>query len=85
MKKQLTEKIVYQPNSRVKVTVTNKPEFDDESGISRFGRKVTIAVECGYSNEKLTFADDDAIAKFLENIDVEDPQQTLLDDDELPE
>lgn len=85
MKKQLTEKIVYEPNGRVKVTVNNKPEFNDDSGITRFGRKVTIAVDCGYSNEKLTFSSDDEIAKFLENIDVEDPQTTLLDDDEVPE
>lgn len=82
MKKKLTEKIVYEPNSRVKVTVQNKPEFDEDSGITRYERKVTVAVDCGYSNDKMTFADDDEIAKFLENIDVEDPQQSLLDNNE---
>jgi hypothetical protein len=30
MKKQLTEKTVYQPNARVKVTVTNKPILTEE-------------------------------------------------------
>jgi len=80
MKKQLTEKIVYEPNSRVKITVQNKPEFEEDNGIVRYERKVTINVKVGYSNDKLTFASDDDIARFLENIDVEDPQMSLLDD-----
>lgn len=80
MKKQLTEKTVYQPNSRVKVTVQNKPEFEEDTGIVRYERKVTVAVDMGSSNEKIAFATDDEIAKFLENIDVEDPQLDLFED-----
>lgn len=80
MKKQLTEKTVYEPNSRVKITVSNKPEVLDDTSTKRYSRKVTIAVDCGYGNDKITFASDDEIAKFLENIDVEDPQLSLVDD-----
>lgn len=80
MKKQLTEKTVYQPNSRVKITVQNKPEFDEDTQITRYERKVTINVNMGSSNEKVLFSTDDDIAKFLENIDVEDPQLDLFED-----
>jgi len=80
MKKQLTEKIVYQPNPRIKVTVQNKPEFEEESGVVRYERKVTITVNAGYSNDKITFADDVEIQKWVENQDFEDPQLSLLED-----
>lgn len=80
MKKQLTEKTVYQPNTRVKITVQNKPELDEDTGITRYERKVTINVNMGASNEKILFATDDEIAKFLADIDVEDPQLSLLED-----
>lgn len=76
MKKKLTEKIVYEPNRGVKVTVENKPELE-EAGVTRYKRKVTIVVEVGYSDQKLTFSKDEDIAKFVETIDFEDPQQEL--------
>ncbi|RTL04821.1 hypothetical protein EKK58_09355 [Candidatus Dependentiae bacterium] len=76
MKKKLEEKIVYEPNETVKVTVSNKPELNDE--VTRYKRKVSIVVDLGYDKDKLSFSSDDEIAKFLENIDVEDPQQSLL-------
>lgn len=81
MKKQLTEKIVYEPNKRVKVTVQNKPRFDD-SGATSYERKVTVTVDCGISDEKVNFASDEEISKFLENVDVEDPQQSMFGDEE---
>lgn len=80
MKKQLTEKIVYQPNRRIKVTVTNKPEFDEEAGITRYERKVAITFDCGYSDEKINFADDAEIQNWVEQQDFEDPQLSLLED-----
>lgn len=80
MKKQLTEKIVYQPNRRIKVTVTNKPEFDEEAGITRYERKVAITFDCGYSDEKIQFTDDAEIQNWVEQQDFEDPQLSLLED-----
>lgn len=80
MKKQLTEKIVYEPNTRVKVTVTNKPEFDEEAGITSYEREVTIKVNCGRSNEKIQFGSDEDIAKWIETVDFEDPQMSLIED-----
>lgn len=82
MKKQLTEKTVYQPNSRVKVIVTNKPVTTEEGKIDRYSVGVTISYDAGSFVEKLAFATDDDIAKFMENIDVEDPQQALAMDKE---
>lgn len=79
MKKQLTEKTVYQPNSRVKVVVTNKPEFED-SGLIRYERTVAITVKVGYSDEKLMFGTDEDIAKWIETVDFEDPQLALIED-----
>lgn len=80
MKKQLTEKIVYEPNRLVKVTVTNKPEFDEDSSIVRYKREVTIKISAGTSTDKLTFGSDDDIAKYIETVDFEDPQLDLLED-----
>jgi hypothetical protein len=80
MKKQLTEKTVYQPNTRVKVTVQNKPEFDEDTQVTRYERKVTIVVDMGASNDKIMFGTDEDIADFLANVDVEDPQLSLLED-----
>lgn len=77
MKKQLTEKTVYQPNSRVKITVTNKPVLNDSGVTDRYAVSATIAVDAGSFKERLTFGTDDDIAKFIENIDVEDPQTAL--------
>lgn len=78
MKKSLTEKTIYEPNSRVKVTVTNKPVVTEKGEIDRYAVTVSIAHNAGTFKQKLSFATDDDIAKFIENIDVEDPQQALV-------
>lgn len=83
MKKQLTEKTVYQPNARVKVTVTNKPILTEEGKVDSYDVSVAISYNAGtYYKDKLSFGTDDDIARFIENIDVEDPQQLLLDEEE---
>lgn len=77
MKKQLTEKIVYQPNEDVKVTVENKPTYDEDTGRNSYKRKVTITVDLGWKPEKLQFADTNAIEEFVNDINFEDPQSEL--------
>ena len=77
MKKQLTEKVIYTPNDDVKITVENKPTYDEDSGRNAYKRKVTITVELGWDKDKLIFTDSDSIAEFIGNIDLEDPQQEL--------
>lgn len=78
MKKQLTEKTVYEPNKRVKISVTNAPHINEDTGEVTYSAKVSIAVEIGFSKDKLKFADSDDILRFIESIDVEDPQQQLI-------
>lgn len=78
MKKKLSEKAVYEPNNRVKLTVDNKPSYDDRGTPLGYERKVTIVVRAGIEEDKLAFADSDAIADFVSNIDFDDPQQALL-------
>ena len=73
MKRKLTEKVVYEPNDLVKIAVQNKPV---EGG--KYERKVTITVNLGFDDEKLTFNDDEDIAKFMETIDFQDEQTKLL-------
>lgn len=75
MKKKLTEKVVYEPNSRIKITVDNKPSEVD--GVTEYKRTVTIKVNAGTDREKLTFSTDDDIAKWVENLDFEEPQTAL--------
>lgn len=75
MKKKLTEKVVYEPNSHIKVTVDNKP-FDID-GMTEYERIVTIKVNAGTDKNKLAFATDDDISKFVEKLDFEDSQQSL--------
>lgn len=79
MKKQLTEKTEYKPNDKVTVSVTNKPVVD-EGAVTEYKRTVTIKVEEGYDREKLVFGTDADIAKWIETVDFEDPQQSLLDE-----
>lgn len=78
MKKRLTEKVVYEPNERVKITVDNKPVHDDAGALLGYDRKVTIAVKAGVADTKLSFADAAEVDNFINDIDVEDPQQSLL-------
>lgn len=81
MKKQLTSKTVYEPNEKVKVTVTNKPVVDEETG-ERLGYNVTVTTKhsVGISDKELKFTDDESISKYLENIDTTDPQTSLFGD-----
>lgn len=78
MKKQFTEKIVYEPKAGVKVAVTNQPVPDPEGGPTQYKRKVTLTVELGISAEKTAFKDGDEMGDFFGNIDFEDPQVSLL-------
>jgi hypothetical protein len=76
MKKQLSEKTTYTPNSHVKVVVENKPVQDDKN--TQYEQKVTITVKAGIYNDKLAFATDEDIEKFMEKIDFSDPQTELI-------
>lgn len=78
MKKQLTEKIVYEPRAGVKVTVTNKPELH-ENGDVTYKRTVALTVDAGASDKKFAFADGDEMAEYFGNVDFEEPQQSLFD------
>lgn len=78
MKKTLTEKVVYEPNKKVKLTVSNIPVYDDDGLLIGYDPKVSISVKVGDTKEKLSFADTDELQKFIEDIDVEEPQQSLL-------
>ena len=78
MKKQLTESVKYQPNDKVTVTVANKPQESD--GFVEYKRTVTIKIDEGWDSEKISFATDEDIAKYIETVDFEDPQQSLLDE-----
>jgi hypothetical protein len=75
MKKQLTEKTVYEPNENVKVAVENKPT--EIGGSIVYAHKVTITINAGAGKDKLSFSTDEDIAKFVETIDFEDPQTAL--------
>lgn len=79
MKKQLQNKVVYQPNKGVKITVVNKPEYDETVGqIAGYTVDVIIKVVRKLQPQELKFATDDDVADFIGTIDVEDPQQSLL-------
>lgn len=80
MKKQLTEKTEYKPNDKVKVTVTHKPVVDDGGHAIEYKRTVSITIDEGYDTEKIQFGSDEDIAKYIETVDFEDPQQSLLDE-----
>lgn len=70
-------KTVYEQNDRVKVTVTNKPVYVDEALLG-YDPKITIEVTADYkAGAPFEFKDDDEIIKFVEAIDLEDPQAEL--------
>lgn len=76
MKKQLTQKTVYEPNKAVKVTVVNKPIYD-EVGV-QLGYKVDVTLKYTITDTvELKFTSDDDIAEFMNNINYDDPQQAL--------
>lgn len=79
MKKQLTNKTVYQPNGNVKVAVTNKPVFDEEMGqLAGYDTTVIVTVKKPLQPHELKFAGDDDIAAFMGEVEYDDPQQSLL-------
>jgi len=68
---------VYKPNKQVTVSVVNKPREDD--GRTLFERTVTIKIKAGsFAEERLVFEEEDSIAKFIEKVDFEDPQTSLV-------
>lgn len=79
MKKQLTEKVVYEPRPGVKITVTNKPELHENGDIT-YKRTVALTVDAGPSDKKFSFADSDEMADYFGNVDFEEPQQSLFSD-----
>lgn len=79
MKKTLKEVTKYSPNKKVTVTVTNTPVLEDEV-VTGYKRAVSIAINEGTDEEKLVFKNDDDIAKYIETVEFEDPQQSLLED-----
>lgn len=68
----------YEPNDKVTVTVTNEPFTPEEGGKTYYKSHVTLKVEAKTSDQPLTFKSADEIAKFFEDVDYEDPQQSLL-------
>lgn len=68
----------YKPNKKVQVTVTNEPFVPEEGGQTHYDRTVTIKVKLGSSTEQLIFKNAEDIAKFVETVEFEDPQQSLL-------
>ena len=80
MKKQLTTKTVYEPNHNVKITVTNKPIFDEDLGgqVAGYDVDVAIKIKKNLMPEELKFGSDEDIAEFIGKVDFDDPQQSLL-------
>lgn len=76
MKKQLTNKTVYEPNQSVKITVNNKPIYDD---VGTFvGYKVDVTLKHSLQRlDELKFSSDDDVSEFMNNISYDDPQQAL--------
>ena len=77
MKKALQSKTVYEPNKQVKVTVVNKPVFNEDGTKLGFDARVTIATSMSRLDE-VSFSSDDEIADFVGAIDFTDPQQQLI-------
>lgn len=72
----LTDK--YKQNKKVQITVVNEPFIPEEGGKTYYKRTVTLKVNAGTSEEQLSFNSADQIAKYFEDLDYEDPQQSLL-------
>lgn len=77
MKQQLKETVIYQPNDEVRVTVSNTPVTETKTGRIFFKQSVTFKVERGWEENKLKFGNDDDLRKFLDDINLVDPQQEL--------
>lgn len=67
----------YNPNKKVEIRVTNSPVYEDDNFVA-YDRTATIKIRLGKDKDKLVFDADDSIAKFIETIDFEDPQQELI-------
>ncbi len=78
MKKKSKIVDTYTPNKQVMVTVTNTPKHDEEDNFIDYDRTVTIKIKAGRDKDVLNFKTDDAIAKFIEKVDFEDPQTDLF-------
>lgn len=76
MKKSSKVVDVYNPTKQVAVTVTNRPVLEDDIFVD-YSQTVTIKILVGHSKDKLEFKENDSIAKFVETIDFEDPQESL--------
>lgn len=83
MRKQQTDRTIYKPNEDVKVTVSNKPVIDDDTGeIYMYEVSVTLAVKKYKAERPLRFKDDDELVDYIHNIDLDDhnPQTSLLEE-----
>lgn len=68
----------YTPNKQVMVRVTNTPKHDEQDNFIDYDHTVTIKIKAGRGKDTLSFKEEDAIAKFIEKIDFEDPQTSLV-------
>lgn len=84
MKKISNNRDTYKVNDNITVAVVNKRNEDMESGSIHYQRTVTIKIKAGqYAQEPLLFEQGSNIHEFIEGINFEDPQTSLLED--LPE
>lgn len=67
---------IYTPNRQVQVTVTNTPKYEDDVFVD-YDRTVTLKIRVSRDKERLEFKEPDSIAKFVETVEFEDPQQEL--------
>lgn len=77
MKQQLKETVIYQPTPEVKVTVNNTPVLNENNGQVLFKQVVTVRIENGWGDDKLSFKGEDDLRRFLDDVGREDPQQEL--------
>ena len=80
MKKISNNRDTYKVNANNTVSVVNKRHEDLEDGSIYYERTVTIKINAGkFATEPLLFEQGSSIAEFIESIDFDDPQQSLLD------
>lgn len=78
MKKVSNNKDTYKVNEMVSVTVVNKRNEDLESGSVTYERNVTVKIKAGKFAEKpLIFEGAGSLAEFIEQVNFEDPQESL--------
>lgn len=78
MRKELTQSTTYQPNTFVKIKVTNKPVVDRDTGEQfAWESKLQLTYKAGTTEKPLTFATVDELAEYIANIDYDEPQQSL--------